>query len=153
MPLMKVRNQDNDAWYIVEHLNFEHLGLGISNPIILEQANGTSNNSSVNRLNKIYVRSSTNNNIYEEIMYKTTTEDMVKKALPVVYEISTEMESKQQQNYSNYVNTTNGPKGSSLNRFLIEHRKLTDKNNEIFNIIHYWDITANKWIALNNIWG
>ena len=35
--------------------------------------------------------------------------------------------------------------------FLLEHRTLTDKNNETFHLLHFWD--GEKWISLNNIWG
>ena len=157
MPLMKVRNQANDGWHTVDHLNFEYISLGRTNSITLKQEPNSA--MSNNNLNKIYVYSDpyASNPTKEEIMYKSSTEKLINDTIsvingniPTVLEVSTSMSSGEQLNKAYSTVNNSAPKGSDKNRFLIEHRTLTDKN-ETFHILQYWNGTA--WVSLNNIWG
>lgn len=148
MPLMKVRREDDTGWYTVDHLNFNYIGLGINEPITLVQSNNKAEN-----LNKIYVYDGKNDYPYngtpkEELLYKSTMEEELKANwMPKLLEANTESTEAEQKN----INITE-PVGQK-NTLLLEHRKLTDKNDEIFHILNYWDDTNKKWIPLNNIWG
>ena len=148
MPLMKVRREDDTGWYTVDHLNFNYIGLGINEPITLVQSNNKAEN-----LNKIYVYNGKDDYPYdgtpkEELLYKSTMEEELKANwMPKLLEANTESTEAEQKN----INITE-PVGQK-NTLLLEHRKLTDKNDEIFHILNYWDDTNKKWIPLNNIWG
>lgn len=90
MPLMKVRREDDTGWYIVDHLNFNYIGLGINTPITLVQSNSKDNN-----LNKIYVYDGREypydiNNPKEELLYKSTMEkELNANWMPKLYEAFT----------------------------------------------------------------
>lgn len=73
MPLMKVRNQDNNAWHTVDYLNFQRIGIG---EITLSNNN-----------NKIY----TNTN--EVIAYESYVENKINTCMPKLLITSTKMDS------------------------------------------------------------
>ena len=125
MPLMKVRNQDNNAWHIVDYLNFQRIGIG---EITLSNNN-----------NKIQ----TNTN--ETIAYESYVNDKIDTCMPKLLVTSTKMNSTDQGK-----TPLTSPEGQE-GQLLLEHRTLTDKNNEVFHVLNYWNGTS--WIPLNNIWG
>jgi hypothetical protein len=65
--------------------------------------------------------------------------------MPKLLETKTSSTEANQKN----INITNVP--GQEGALLIEHRTLTDKNNEEFHILNYWNGT--RWVPLNNIWG
>ena len=148
MPLMKVRNEANDAWHTVDHLNFECLGIGLNEAVVIKKGADTAKSG----LNKIYAYDNPydENPVVEEIMYKSSTQKLIEENA-TVKEINTEMNSDEQKaKYDELVNTATNKERKPTNVFLIEHRKLTDKN-ETFHVLHFWN--GEKWIPLNNIWG
>ena len=125
MPLMKVRNQDNNAWHTVDYLNFQRIGIG---EITLSSDN-----------NKIHT------NTDETIAYESYVEDKIDTCMPKLLITNTKMSSTDQGK-----TPLTSPKGQE-GQLLLEHRTLTDKNNGVFHILNYWNGTS--WIPLNNIWG
>ena len=151
MPLMKVRREDDTGWYTVDHLNFNYIGLGINEPITLVSKK---NEEESTKINKIYVYNGKDDYPYngttkEEIIYKSTMEDELKaNCMPKFLEIDTKSTVAEQKNINLDPKEYPGVPGI----LLLEHRKLTDKN-ETFHILNYWDDINEKWIPLNNIWG
>lgn len=151
MPLMKVRREDDTGWYTVDHLNFNYIGLGINEPITLVSKK---NEEEPTRINKIYVYDGKNDYPYngtpkEELLYKSTMEKELKANwMPKLLEINTTSTVAEQKNI-NITDSKVYPGTSGV--LLLEHRTLTDKNNEVFHILNYWD--GSHWIPLNNIWG
>lgn len=148
MPLMKVRREDDTGWYTVDHLNFNYIGLGINEPITLvskkdEKAAST-------KINKIYVYNGKDDYPYsgtpkEEILYKSTMEEELKaNCMPKLLETNTTSTVAGQKDINIGIKGQEG-------QLLLEHRMLTDKNNEIFHVLNYYNGTS--WIPLNNIWG
>lgn len=125
MPLMKVRNQDNNAWHTVNYLNFQRIGIG---EITLSSDDGKKINTNTNEI----------------IAYESYVKNNISACMPKLLTAETNMSSTSQKNFS--LTTPKGQDG----QFLLEHRTLSDKN-EIFHILNYWN--GSKWVPLNNIWG
>ena len=92
MPLMKVRNEANDAWHTVDHLNFECLGIGLNNAVVIKKGTEVTTDG----LNKIYAYENPykEESIVEEIMYKSSTEELLKAGwMPKPKEFNTAMKS------------------------------------------------------------
>lgn len=151
MPLMKVRREDDTGWYTVDHLNFNYIGLGINEPITLVSKK---DKEKPMETNKIYVYDGKDDYPYngtpkEEILYKSTMEKELKANwMPKLLEINTKSTVAEQKNI-NITDSEVCPGTSGV--LLLEHRMLTDKNNEVFHVLNYWD--GSRWIPLNNIWG
>lgn len=145
MPLMKVRKEDDTGWYTVDHLNFNYIGLNLSEPIVLVPKKNE------NQISKIYVYDGKNNQppydgeVYEEIVYKSNMNKALEAKMPKLLEAKTSSTEANQKN----INITNIP--GQEGALLIEHRTLTDKGNEEFHILNYWN--GVRWVPLNNIWG
>lgn len=134
MPLMKVRREDDTGWYTVDHLNFNQIGIGINEPITLSK--------NKEKIKAIY------NNKEETIAYESYVNNKISEKLNEYipfYETNTSMKSDEQKNFK-----VSFDRDDSNKMFLLEHRKLTDKN-ETFHILNYWN--DSEWIPLNNIWG
>lgn len=152
MPLMKVRKEDDTGWYTVDHLNFNYIGLGINEPITLVSKKDEKEEST--KINKIYVYNGKDDYPYsgtpkEEILYKSTMEKELKANwMPKLLETNTKSTVAEQKN----INITDSKVYPGVSgTLLLEHRELTDKNNEVFHILNYWN--GSRWIPLNNIWG
>ena len=150
MPLMKVRREDDTGWYTVDHLNFNYIGLGINEPITLVSKK---NEEEPTRINKIYVYNGKDDYPYngapkEELLYKSTMEkELNANWMPKLLETNTTSTVAGQKNINIDPKVYPGVSGV----LLLEHRTLTDKNNEVFHILNYWN--GSRWIPLNNIWG